>query len=267
MSIEAIERREEILRILQEKGKVRGIELSIRFAVSPETIRRDLEMMEQEGIVKRVYGGAVLIGKTKEEAPYLERQRQFQAEKRAIGKFAAQMIGDGESILIDVGTTTLELAKAIRGGEGVTVLTNSLSVVNTLDLSLQRGQFQGEVMVLGGTLNPAQQSIRGSLTERMIENFYVDKAFISVGGITLHEGLSDYDLQESLVTKAMMKAAKQVIVLADHSKLGIKSFYRLGRLEEADIILCDQEPPESWRKQIKQLGIEWIKVEVEDEQR
>lgn len=263
MSIEGIERREGILRILHEQGKVRGIELSERFSVSPETIRRDLEVMEQEGIVKRVYGGAVLIGMTKEEAPYMDRQRRFRTEKRAIGKYAAGMINDGESIFIDVGTTTLEMAKAIRGVERVTIITNSLPVIHMLDQSLNQGLFSGEVIVLGGAIHPAQHSIRGSLTESMVENFFVDKAFISVGGITLREGLSDYDLQESLVTKAMMKATKQVIVLGDHSKLGVKSFYRLGKIEEADVILCDQDPPENWWPQLKKLGIEWIKVELE----
>jgi len=264
VSIEAETRREIILQLLQEQNKIKVSQLAHMFAISTETARRDLEALEQEGIVKRVYGGAILQGYTKEELPFWQKEQQNYLAKQGIGKKAATLINDHETIIIDVGTTTIELAKNIRNVKEVTIITNSLTAANALSISLAQGYFSGEIILLPGTINPAQQSIRGSLTEKLLENFYVDKAFISIGGITINEGITDYDIEEALVSRKMIKQAKQAIVLTDHSKIGVKNFYLISKLNEIDMVISDTLPPKAWEQQLTTLGIEWVSTNTEE---
>ncbi|WP_209121766.1 DeoR/GlpR family DNA-binding transcription regulator [Alkalihalobacillus sp. BA299] len=252
------ERKRYILDQLRSKQKVQVTSLSEYFSVTTETIRRDLDQLEKEGMVKRVYGGAVLSSFHQGEPSLLNRKSIMEKEKKLIGKKAAELIKNGSTIVIDVGTTVIELANEIKNKENITILTNSLPVSTILIDALNRSVFSGKVILLGGELNPEQHSVTGKLTEMLLENFIIDQAFISVGGVSLQNGLSDYDLNESMISKAIIKSSKEMIVLADHSKLGVDAFCKICSIEEIDAIVCNTEMPNAWLGNHLFKNVDWI---------
>jgi DeoR family fructose operon transcriptional repressor len=258
MSVLAEERKLIIMESLKLDGKVMVIPLAQRLDVSAETVRRDLQVLEKEGQLKRVYGGAIQSTFKNDEAPYNLRQSMLPHEKRAIGRRAAELIQDGSTIVIDVGTTTLELAQAIRERKRLTILTNSLPVATALLESISRNVFSGKVIILGGEANPNQRSISGRLCEQMMQQFHVDQAFLSVGGISISNGGTDYDFNEAAMSRVFAEAAQEVVVLADHSKLGITTFAHIIPLEKTDIIISSQEAPNDWVSDIERSGVLWI---------
>lgn len=261
MGVLSEERKIEILNELKRMGQVKVIDLAEKFQVSTETIRRDLDILEEKGFLKRVYGGAIKKSYQAVEPPFIQRKSVNLEAKMKIGKKAAELISDGDIIVIDVGTTTLELARAIKNKENITILTNSLPVAHVLTDALNRHQFTGEVLLLGGIVNPKQQSISGRLAEKMLEQFHIDKAFISAGGVSLHHGVSDYDLHETLVTQTMIQVSKETILLADYSKFGVNSFCKVCPLEDLDVIVCDYPLPEEWGHIPQLKEITWITAE------
>lgn len=265
MSLLSEERKRIILDELDRFGKVKVDLLARRLQVSNETIRRDLDALESIGKLKRVYGGAVKKSYQEGEPPYQLRQGLNQEAKRAIGKKASELLQDGDTVVIDTGTTVLELARSIFGKKHLTVLTNSLPVASLLTDSLNQGMFTGKIILLGGELNPLQQSISGSLCEKMLETFHIDKAFVSIGGISLSTGISDYDINEAMVSRAMINVSKEVIVLADHSKIGVQAFCKIAPLDAVDVIISDQEMPASWAAELDEKGITWITAMIGDE--
>lgn len=260
MSILSEERKRVIMEQLKLEGQVKVPELSFRLTVSEETVRRDLMLLERNGLIKRVYGGAVLKKPTNYEPPYLQRQKVKAAEKERIGRSAANLIESGDTIVIDVGTTTLELAKAIVGRERLTILTNSLAVAYHLMESLNSERFTGKIIVIGGELNPLQQSMSGTLCESVMSQFKVDKAFISNGGISLKRGISDFDLDETSMSRRMVEAASQCIVLADDSKLDKEALVEIIPLRKVDVIVSNVAPPKEWVPILKNNHTKWLEA-------
>ncbi|MCF2942727.1 DeoR/GlpR family DNA-binding transcription regulator [Paenibacillus tarimensis] len=258
MSILSEERKLHILERLEIHRKVSAPELARVLSVSTETIRRDLAALEEQGKLRRVYGGAVKTGFTNDEPPYLQRQSHNREAKRSIGRIAAARIEDGSTILIDVGTTTLELARAISGCSQVTILTNSLPVATVLCESLQQHKFSGSVMLLGGMLNPEQQSLSGPFCEQMIAELQVDQAFLSCGGISTEQGVTDYDVDEAACSRLFARSAAKVTVLADHTELGQRTFIRVIGLEQVNEIISDSPCPKEWMTTIKGHKISWV---------
>lgn len=252
------ERKRHIIDKLKTTQRVKVSDVSERFGVSMETVRRDLALLEDEGLVKRVYGGAVSGEAYHEEAPLLSRQLVMKDEKRRIGKAAASLVQDNSTIVLDIGTTVLELAKALKSKSNITVLTNSLLAANILLDHLQNKHFSGQVILLGGQMNEQQYSMTGKLTEMTLEHFTIDQAFISVGGLSPENGLSDYDVGESMISKQMIGVSKEVIVLADSSKLGIDSFCKFASLTAADIVISNDPLPSPWKGNDKVKNIHWI---------
>lgn len=252
------ERKRYILDRLEQSPKIRVTEISQKFSVSTETVRRDLGVLEDEGFIKRVYGGAVKVVSDQSEPPLLSRQQVMAAEKQEIAKSASELIRDGSTILLDVGTTVLQLAKEIKGRKDITILTNSFLAASALMEGIEKGCFSGNVILLGGQLDPRQYTMTGKVAEMVLEQFTVDQAFISVGGISLENGLSDFDFDECMISKKMIEAAKEVIVLADASKLGTDTFCKFGALEDVDIIVSEARMPTQWRGNEKFKMIEWI---------
>ncbi len=264
MSTVSSERKQAIITLLKQNGQVKVIALAEQFKVAPETIRRDLQELESNGMLRRVYGGATAVLFQNHEAPFVQRQSHHQREKAAIGRCAADLIQDGDTIVIDVGTTPIELVKAIHGRKRLTILTNGLSVAFALMEKINYGHFSGKVIVLGGELNSEQQSISGILCEKMMRNFRVNKAFISVGGISLTDGISEYDPDEASMSQTFAKSAEQVIVIADHSKLGVRAFSHMLAFDEVDTIVCDTDAPEGWIEHLKETGVQWLKAHVDE---
>ncbi|MFC5700801.1 DeoR/GlpR family DNA-binding transcription regulator [Cohnella faecalis] len=261
MSISSEERKRVILEHLRLEGRVKVPDLSRRCGVSEETVRRDLFVLEREGRVKRVYGGAVLSDPANYEPPYLQRQKARAEEKVRIGRAAAELIVSGDTIVIDAGTTTLELAKAIAGRERLTVLTNSIAVAYYLMESLNAGRFSGKIIVIGGELNPEQQSLSGATGEQVMSQFRVDKAFISVGGISMKRGVSDYDLNETIMSRRMVESADQTIALADDSKLDKEAFVEIVPIRGVHTIVSNVPPPKGWIPSLKSNQVQWIQAE------
>ena len=258
MSLLSEERKQQIMDELNQTGKVTVMALSESFSVSTETVRRDLTQLENEGVLKKVYGGAVKVAHPSGEPPFLSREQVRQAEKKRIGEKAAAFIADGDTILIDVGTTTVEFVKSIENKENITILTNSIPVAEVLMDALNKQKFTGNIVFLGGQINAKQQSTSGKFTEAMLEHFHIDKVFLSVGGVSLKSGVSDYDLNESLISQAMISVSNEVIVLADHSKIGVNAFCKIASLDAIDVIITDQSLPESWRNEIESVQLNWV---------
>ncbi|WP_195574633.1 DeoR/GlpR family DNA-binding transcription regulator [Paenibacillus sp. 1001270B_150601_E10] len=258
MSLLSEERKQYILEQLDGGGKVRVVQLAKELQVSNETIRRDLAVLEEEKRLRRVYGGAVKVQYETGEPPYQQRQVLHHEAKQKIGRCAAALIQDGNTIYMDTGTTIHELAKALKGRKRITVLTNSLTVASLLRDSLSQGLFSGRIIILGGEISPDQQSVSGHLCLDMLGHFYVDKAFISVGGVSIVTGISDYDMNDSVISRTATSSAKEVIVLADYSKMGIQAFCHIAPMEKIDVVVCDHPYPPSWGQELELKGITWM---------
>lgn len=257
MSLLLNDRQQYILEQLEREKKVLVASLAQELGVAPETIRRDLDTLEKEKKLKRVHGGAVRYLQTNNEPHFIKKMNVRAKEKEAIGRKAAEFIQDGDTIMIDVGTTTIHIAKAITGVKDLTIVTNSLAAAEELNNRLESQEFDGKIIVLGGTTNPAQKSIVGALTCKMLESFRFDKLFLSCGGITTNN-VSDYDFEECMVSTVMIERANQVFVLADSSKVDHESFYKICSLSTVDYIICDEEMPLSWKQKELDTMIQWI---------
>ncbi|GGF87999.1 DeoR family transcriptional regulator [Paenibacillus albidus] len=260
MSLLAEERQQLILQQLDEAGKVKVIPLALQLQVSNETIRRDMDVLEELGKLKRVYGGAVKLTHHNGEPSYTMRRKLNQAEKEAIGRQAAGLLKDGDTVFMDTGTTVLEMTRYMAGKKRITVITTSLPSAAALLQALSHEHFTGKVILLGGEVSIEQQSVSGIMTHEMLGHFSVDKAFLSVGGISLQHGITDYELNETLVSRRAAEQANEVILLADHSKIGSTAFCQIAALDTADIIISDQEMPGSWSEELEKYGVSWIKA-------
>ncbi|BBI30857.1 DeoR/GlpR family DNA-binding transcription regulator [Cohnella abietis] len=258
MSLLSEERKQHILIQLDTIGKVRVISLAEQLQVSNETIRRDLFVLEEEGRLKRVYGGAIKVQYDEGEPPYQQRQILNYEAKKTIGYRAVDLIQDGNTIYMDTGTTIHELARSLKDKKRITVITNSLTVANLLTESLSQALFSGRVIILGGEISPEQQSVNGYLPQEMLKNLYVDKAFVSVGGISIETGISDYDMNDSVITRMAISKAKEVIILVDYSKISIQAFCHIAPLELIDVVVCEKEHPKAWAQELDMKGITWI---------
>ncbi|GHH97791.1 DeoR/GlpR family DNA-binding transcription regulator [Neobacillus kokaensis] len=253
------ERQQHIVAQLEKDKKVFVAALAQELGVAPETIRRDLDALEKNKMVKRVHGGAVNFLQTNNE-PHFESKMNVRSEaKAAIGRKAAAFIQDGDTIMIDVGTTNIYLARAISGVKDVTIVTNSLAAADELNKLVEAQQFDGKIIVLGGVTNPAQKSIIGALTCKMMESFRFDKLFLSCGGITTSH-VSDYNFEECMVSTVMVERANQVFLLADSSKIQQESFYQICPLAKVDYIICNQDMPLSWKQTELDTMLQWITV-------
>ncbi|CAM4104768.1 DeoR/GlpR family DNA-binding transcription regulator [Paenibacillus alkaliterrae] len=256
MSLTFEERKKTILERLAREERVQVVALSTDLNVSPETIRRDLDRLEKEGRLKKVYGGAVSAGMDSSEPPFLHRTQMNPAEKSSIGQLAASLVKDGETIMIDNGTTTVEVIRYLRDRSDITIVTHSVPA-----LLLAMEVFKGRIIFAGGEVNSIQQSTTGTLAESMLQQFKVHKVFISVGGISLVEGITDYDLNEAGMSRKMMERAEEAIVLADHSKFGKTTFARISSLQDVSMIISDRGCPAEWVEHLKEREIELLIAE------
>lgn len=255
------ERRRKIIEIVQETGGRSVTDLCDLFEVSEMTIRRDLRDLDREGMLRRVHGGAVSnIGRSY-EPPYTVRTTRNDAKKRAIGRLAAGLVQDGDSLALDVGTTTIEIAQALQGKRNLTIVTASLPIANEIvsNLSLTSDV---RLILTGGIVRPGELSMIGNIAAQTYSDFHVDKAFIGVGGISLEDGLTEYNLEDAMVKKPMIHNAHQRIVVADSSKFGRTTFTSIAPLTVANIIITDSDLPRDMLKSLHDLGIEVLLAQV-----
>lgn len=231
----AEERKSKILNSLNRHGKVKVSDLSQEYEVSEVTIRRDLQELEEEELIKRVHGGAVLNDNIKFEPTFSEKIDKFYDEKESIGKLAASMIVDGDTIALDAGTTTLSIARHITA-RNITVLTNSVDIAYEL-----AKKQEVEVIVTGGTLRWETRAMVGPVADNTLKNFRVDKAFIGTNAICITNGLSTPNIIEANTKREIIKIAKQTIVVCDHTKFSTVSFAKIVELDSVDIIITDNQ--------------------------
>lgn len=254
------ERKNLILHELENYGKVSVKQLAKKFDVTTETIRRDLDALEVEYKLKRIHGGAIKISFDKHEPSHNQKRDVYREEKQRIGQKAASLVNDNDVIAIDAGTTTCEILYYIRDKRNLTILLNTVAGLNILIDLKNKGVFDGKIIFLGGEINSDQLSCSGPISENLLNNFYVDKAFIGVGGVSLQNGLTSYEINEANLSKKIMENAKEVIVVADHSKIGVRNFYKIADIENVNVIISDEEAPNEWSNSLNEYEIDWIKA-------
>ena len=248
------ERKSKILNSLNKYGKVKVSDLSQQYEVSEVTIRRDLQELEEDEMIKRVHGGAVLNGNTKFEPTFSEKIDKFYDEKESIGKLAASIIVDGDTIALDAGTTTISIARHITA-RNITVLTNSVDVA--YELAKRR---EVEVIITGGTLRWETRAMVGPLADNVLKNFRVDKSFIGTNGLSVINGATTPNINEANTKREMIKIAKQTIVVCDHTKFGTVYFAKIADLESVDIIITDKQIDNDVLEEFEEKGVKIMKA-------
>jgi DeoR/GlpR family transcriptional regulator of sugar metabolism len=246
------QRRDSIVEIIEKRGFVSLQEVVETIGVSESTVRRDLEQLEKIGQIRRTRGGAAYVGESL--STFEDRRGRALAEKQRIGKRAAELIGSGETILLDGGTTTLEVARNLAG-KSLQVVTNSLPIVNLLV-----GFADVELVYLGGYLYPKTGVALGSLTVEALQKIHARRLVMSVGGIT-EAGLFNSNSLLVETERQMLEAADEVIVVADSGKLGHTELAHLCPLDRVQRMVVDAAIAEEWKGIVRGKGIELIVAE------
>ncbi len=249
-----IDRRVKILDILNSSGQVAVNELSKIFDVSEVTIRNDLSQLENKGLLIKTRGGALKIQSVGIDQHLNEKAKINSKDKQAIGKKAAEIINDNETIIIDSGTTTVEIAKNLAGKKNLTVVTNALNIASQLINDDIR------VIVLGGLMRSNSLSLVGPIAENSIKNFYCDKCFIGVDGIDSASGIFTPIPEEASLNKLMIEYSKEVVVVTDSSKFKRKSFGFIAPISKVNMIITDSKIPEDEFTNLQNMGIKVILV-------
>ncbi|MGC9100643.1 MAG: DeoR/GlpR family DNA-binding transcription regulator [Caldisericum sp.] len=251
------ERAKIILEKLEEKGSVQINDLAKLLNVSEMTIRRDLSRLEHEGLLRRVYGGAVSTRGRSFEPPFIVRETKNKKEKELIGRIAATLVSDGDSIALDVGTTTIEVAKNLSNRHNLTIITPNLHIVNLL-----ANKREIRLILPGGILRSGELSLTGEIAARNLEQFFVDKLFLGIGAIDKDAGLTEYNLDDALIKKALIKNAKEVIVVADSSKFDKVAFSFVASFSNIHYLVSNESPKGSLLEKLKQNNVKILTKEV-----
>jgi DeoR family glycerol-3-phosphate regulon repressor len=234
MNEPALLRQKDILAVARAHGRVSVEELAARFAVTPQTIRKDLNELCERRLMSRVHGGAVVASGV-ENLAYEARRFIAQSEKQAIGAAAAGLIRDGASLFINVGTTTEEVARALDRHDRLLVITNNLNVATMLYRNPRI-----DVIMAGGPVRRADGAVTGAAAVEFVRQFKVDQAVIGVSAIDADGSLLDFDVREVQVARALIENARSVILVADHSKLERSAPVRIAHLSEMDHFVTDR---------------------------
>lgn len=245
------QRRQAILAEVRQRSAVAADDLAREFDVSVETIRRDLRDLQRKGLLDRVYGGATQPAGRSSEGTFAARSTRRIEAKRAIARLAASLAEPGETIIIDVGTTALEVARALPAAFRGRVLTNSVPAA--LELS---GREQVEVMLSGGQVRGGDAACSGATAQAFFEEFYADRAFLGSGGVHPEAGLTDYYPAEVVVRRAIIAHTAACYVLADSSKLGAIAVHRVCPLDRVTAVLTDDAADPGACRALTEAGAE-----------
>ncbi len=248
----ARERQDEIARIIEERGRARVNDLALKFGVSGVTIRRDLFVLESEQRAVRTHGGAIAPDERGAELAFDIRERLQADEKRLIGDTAAELVQDGESIVMDASTTALQVARSLkrrRGWSHLTVITNGLRLASEV-----AGMPGIAVLMLGGRVRWEALSVVGQLGDGLFERINVQKAIIGAAGFTLDKGLTDATEEEAQIKRAMVAAAREVVAVVDHTKWGRTAFATFCDSNKVTTVVTDALAPESMALELAASG-------------
>ena len=239
-----VERQQRISDILSENGIVLVSRLAEEFGVSELTIRRDLDQMEENRLLKRTHGGATILRNMNAEPDYLQKAAKFADEKRRIAVKAAELVEDDDIVMVNSGTTASAVLKAIiDSGKAVTIITNNVDVFNYPDV-----EGRCTIMLTGGVYRSRSRSLSGSMATTPLEGVFANKAFIGVDGFSEDAGLTTPIYEESVISGMMLRhTSGKAFMIATHNKFGVTSNYRIGRIEDIYGIITDKEGAEYLR--------------------
>lgn len=249
----AIERRNDILEKLQVQKRVIVSELSQCYKVSEETIRRDLEKLEGEGLVIKSYGGAVLKENTNIELPFNVRKNQNVEGKQKIAALLNRIVHDGERLMMDASSTAVFVTKALKEKNNLTVITNSIEII--IELSDKSGWH---ILSTGGLFKEGSFALVGPQAEHMLNHYHVDKAIVSCKGLDIKAGATDSEEYLAKTKQTMLGLAKQKILAIDHSKFDELAFTSICEMSEFDVVVTDEKPEDKWLEKFKELEIECL---------
>lgn len=247
------ERQKQILSLLSKQGRLSVAEIVEQFSISEATARRDLETLASQGKAKRVHGGVIAVEQAPPELPILQREGEQVEEKSSIGRVAAELIADGETVFLGSGTTVLEAAKHFRDRKNLTVVTNSLPVLNVL-----AGVKDITVVSLGGQLRGSELSFIGHITEQALAELRVDKVIMGTRGISLEHGLTNDYLPETLTDRAILKIGRTVIIVADHTKINRVATALLTPLKSMHVFVTDSKADKKFVQVLKKNEIQVV---------
>jgi DeoR family fructose operon transcriptional repressor len=250
----AHERRLNILDLLRARPGLRVTEIAVNLGVSEGTVRHDLTALEDEGVLRRIHGGAVLTQRRSlKDTSFSDRHQERPAEKEAIARAAAEMVQDGNSIMLDASSTVYYLAQALQARQRLRVVTNGLDVARLLAQNPTNS-----VILIGGVLNQEGSSVTGLLSEQIIRDLRTQKAFVSASGFSIERGLTEVYLEEAQLKRKALESARQVYALVDSSKLGHEDLTSIARPEQICCLYTDAGISPEWQALIEQSGINLI---------
>ena len=253
-----LERQNAIMDILRKDKAVTIQNLSGRFQTGAASIRRDLEKMERQGLLKRSYGGAVLLEGINIEIPLAVREIEQKEAKYKIAREAARFITDQDTIFMDASTTTKELTNFMEEIRGLTVITNGIRALTDLSL-LENVTVYG----ISGQVRKKSLSMVGKQAEHCVTDYWASKLFFSCTGLWMSHGAMDYSDTEAEVRKRMMAACQKVILLCDHTKFDHPAFYKICPFSEVDVLITDRTLSGEWENLLQQNGVELIYTAAE----
>lgn len=247
----ADERRQHVIEFLATRGFVDLATLTQELAVSESTVRRDLTQLETEGLVRRTHGGAVFVSDRFSVLGFAARESTAAVEKAAIGRTAAELVGDDETILLDAGTTTFQIARALAG-RPLRVVTNSLPIANLL-----ASDAKVELIFVGGFIYPRTGAAFGTLANEMLTKIHVNKVFMGCAGIT-EDAFYNANALMVETQERMIESADEVIILADHTKFGKRALARMMSLDDIDRLVTDDGLDPQWRQKLADRGVNLV---------
>lgn len=245
-------RKEKIKKIILEKKSITVIDLAERFEVSEETIRRDLNILEDEGVIKRTHGGAVLAESVMSRFKTSDLKHIFVENKRMIANYVIPHVKPGSCIFVDSSTTAYYLAEAL-GEIPLTIVTNSLDTMKLLSSNPKH-----ELIGVGGNLSKNRNCFVGSVAQRIVKNFFFDYVFLSCRTLSIESGAMDSSIEEAEIKRIAAKQTENVWLLVDHTKLDKLSFIRILGLEEVNRIVTDKPFPAEWKQYLEKTGISFF---------
>ena len=251
-SLSNFERQLELAHLVQRAGRLSVAQICEQFGISEATARRDLEALSEQGLIQRVYGGAILVRQAAPEEPILSRSHEQENEKERIGRAAAALIQDGETIFLGSGTTVLQVAQYLLT-RNITVITNSLPVIN-----LMSEKENISLIALGGMLRDSELSFIGHITEQALSEVRADRVVIGIRAISLEQGLTNDYLPETLTDRAILKAGSKTIIVADHTKCGVISTAFLAALTAMQTLVTDDGTDPDFIEALRSQRIEVI---------
>lgn len=243
-------RQSKIRQLVEDKGQVSVTELNQLLAVSEATIRRDLEELAQMGWICRAHGGAIKVERAEKEPPILLRQQEQSAEKQRIGQTAAAMVSAGQTIFLGSGSTVEAMVPHIRHIPDLTVISNSLPVINQL-----AGLENIELIVIGGMLRQSELSMVGHIAEMAVREFRADTAFMGMRAIDAEHGFTSDYMPEAMTDRAILQIAPRCVIMADHTKFGRVSTMFLAPVTAAHVIITDKALNPAIEAELKEKGL------------